>query len=622
MFSIVTNDALNYHRYPSPGKFKTLPSKPLNTQHDLALAYSPGVADACEEIIKNPAQVNELTIRRHLVAVITNGTAVLGLGDIGPLAAKPVMEGKSVLFQQFARLQSIDLEIDERDPHKLIDIIASLAPTFGGINLEDIKAPECFIVEKGLQKRLSIPVFHDDQHGTAITVAAGLLNALSIVGKSLESARFVISGAGASAIACINLLMDLGLKKENFFVADSLGIIYQGRADLADYKIPYAQKTEIRHLSQAIKNADVFLGLSRKEVLTQKMVADMAKHPIIFALANPTPEIFPHEILAVRSDALIGTGRSDYSNQINNLLCFPYIFRGALDAEANHINQSMKMACVRALAKLAQQGFSDVLGHYNGENTEFGNSYFIPKPFDPRLLTDLPLAVAEAAINSGIATRTFCIKDYKKTLIQQAYQGLPAFCTALLHPKKELPEIFYEEVSPMTLSAAQTLKRYKIAIPGFIGDPECIRKQLSSYHLLNEAKILQPMEVTSEHRCVRNFIGINPITLKGYKKEGATLFFLSEAPNDLSQVIKIITILGFIPYVVSAKPYESSIKVYSSLPEDLQEGVGYLILGQERITKPNIGPFIISQTPRWQTFSEPMTLQDLLERSVISILMD
>lgn len=398
--------ALDFHEFPVPGKIEVMPTKPLATQRDLALAYSPGVAEPCLEIQKNPAVARRYTARGNLVAVISNGTAVLGLGNIGALAGKPVMEGKGVLFKKFAGINVFDIEIDEHDPDKLVDIIASLEPTFGGINLEDIKAPECFYIEKKLRERMNIPVFHDDQHGTAIIVGAATMNGLEVVGKKIGDIRLVVNGAGASAIACTNLLRLLGVRKENITMCDSKGVIYQGRGDHMDEtKQFYAiQDNGLRTLSEAIKNADVFLGCSKAGMLTGEMVKTMAPNPLILALANPDPEITPDAAKAARADVLVCTGRSDYPNQVNNVLCFPFLFRGALDVGATAINEEMKMAAAKAIAALAKEPVpAEVVATY-GE-LSFGTEYLIPTPFDPRLIERVSSAVAKAAMDSGVATR-------------------------------------------------------------------------------------------------------------------------------------------------------------------------------------------------------------------------
>jgi len=404
--------ALDYHRISPPGKLKISATKPMLTQRDLALAYSPGVAFACEEIVKDPTLASELTARGNLVAVISNGTAVLGLGDIGPLAGKPVMEGKAVLFKKFADIDVFDIEVNEKDPQKLVEVIAALEPTFGAINLEDIKAPECFFVERALRQRLNIPVFHDDQHGTAITVAAAFVNALKVADKKIGDVRLVTSGAGAAALACLNLLLKLGLKRENVFVTDLAGVVWQGRTELMDDdKARFARATPLRTLGEVIDGADAFLGLSAGGVLKPGMVRRMARQPIVFALANPSPEITPEEAKAARPDAIIATGRSDYPNQVNNVLCFPYIFRGALDCGASKITEAMKLACVREIAALAKQDVSDeVAAAYQGKELKFGPDYLIPTPFDTRLILRIAPAVARAAEESGVATRP--IADY------------------------------------------------------------------------------------------------------------------------------------------------------------------------------------------------------------------
>ena len=395
--------ALDYHQFPTPGKVAIQATKQLINQHDLALAYSPGVAAPCEEIAKDPNAAFKYTSRGNLVAVITNGTAVLGLGDIGPLASKPVMEGKGVLFKKFAGIDVFDLEINEKNVDKLVDIIASLEPTFGGINLEDIKAPDCFYVERKLRERMKIPVFHDDQHGTAIVVGAAILNGLRVVGKDITKVKLVTSGAGAAALACLGLLIKLGMPRKNIWVTDLAGVVYEGRTELMDEdKIQFVQKTPHRHLADVIDGADVFLGLSAGGVLKPEMVKKMAAKPIILALANPSPEILPEDVKQVRNDAIMATGRTDYPNQVNNVLCFPYIFRGALDAGASTITTEMEIAAVHAIAELAQAEQSEVVAAaYAGEQLVFGPEYLIPKPFDPRLMIKIAPAVAQAAMDSG-----------------------------------------------------------------------------------------------------------------------------------------------------------------------------------------------------------------------------
>src|SRR5437879_5000033 len=399
--------SLEYHRRAPPGKISLLPTKQLLNQRDLALAYSPGVAAACDEIVRDPREASTLTSRANLVGVVTNGTAVLGLGAIGPLAAKPVMEGKAVLFKKFAGLDCFDIELNERDPDKLIDMIVALEPTFGGINLEDIKAPECFYIERKCRERMKIPVFHDDQHGTAIIVGAAILNGLRVVGKDMEKAKLVCSGAGAAALACLDLLVSMGLKPDNIWVSDIKGVVYQGRKEEMDpNKARYARKTSARTLAEIMPGADVFLGLSAGGVLKAEMVAQMAAKPLILALANPEPEILPDVAKKVRPDAVMATGRSDFPNQVNNVLCFPFIFRGALDVGATAINEPMKLAAVRAIADLAMADESEVVAAAYGEQVpKFGPEYLIPRPFDPRLIVKIAPAVARAAMDSGVATR-------------------------------------------------------------------------------------------------------------------------------------------------------------------------------------------------------------------------
>src|SRR5437867_6951614 len=415
------NNALEYHRRKPAGKISILPTKQLTNQRDLGLAYTPGVAAACEEIVRDPAQAFDMTSRANLIAVVTNGTAVLGLGAIGPLAAKPVMEGKSVLFKKFAGIDCFDIEVNERDPDKLVEIIAALEPTFGGINLEDIKAPECFLIESRLRERMKIPVFHDDQHGTAIIVGAAVLNGLRVVGKDIAKAKLVCSGAGAAALACLDLLVSLGLNADNIWVSDIKGVVYQGRKEEMDpNKARYTRKTSARTLAEIMPGADVFLGLSAGGVLKAEMVAQMADKPLILALANPEPEILPDVAKNVRPDAVIATGRSDFPNQVNNVLCFPFIFRGALDVGATAINEPMKLAAVRAIADLAMAEQSEIVAAAYGEQVlKFGPEYLIPRPFDPRLIVNIAPAVARAAMDSGVATRPIVDFDaYKNQLLQ------------------------------------------------------------------------------------------------------------------------------------------------------------------------------------------------------------
>jgi len=479
--------ALDYHRLPRPGKISVTPTKNLITQQDLALAYTPGVAVACEEIAADPARTRDYTARGNLIGVITNGTAVLGLGAIGPSAAKPVMEGKGVLFKKFAGIDVFDIEVNERDPAKLVEIIASLEPTFGGINLEDIKAPECFYVERCLRERLKIPVFHDDQHGTAIIVGAAVLNGLKVVGKRLADVKLACSGAGAAALSCLDLLVSLGLPRDNVAVADIKGVVYKGRTEEMDeYKARYAADTKARTLGEIVAGADIFLGLSAGGVLKPAMVQKMAERPLILALANPTPEIMPEEARAVRADCVIATGRSDYPNQVNNVLCFPFIFRGALDAGATTINEAMKLAATRAIAELAQQEQSDIVAMaYRDAHFSFGPDYLIPKPFDPRLIVKIAPAVAQAAADSGVATRPIGdLAAYRDQLLQFVYHsGLimkPVFDAAKQRPKRV---VYCEGEDQRVLHAVQTVVDEGLARPILIGRPEVVDARLEKLGL-------------------------------------------------------------------------------------------------------------------------------------------
>jgi len=481
--------ALDYHEFPVPGKIQIAATKQLTNQRDLALAYSPGVAAPCEEIVKDPANAFKYTARGNLVAVITNGTAVLGLGNIGPLAAKPVMEGKAVLFKKFAGIDVFDIEIDERDDlDKLVDIIASLEPTFGGINLEDIKAPDCFYVERKLRERMKIPVFHDDQHGTAIVVGAAVLNGIKVTGKDITKVKLVTSGAGAAALACLGLLLKLGIPRHNIFVTDLAGVVYEGRTELMDEdKIQFAQKTDARSLAEVIKDADIFLGLSAGGVLKQDMVKTMAAKPIILALANPNPEISPDAVHAVRDDAIVATGRTDYPNQVNNVLCFPYIFRGALDAGASTITDEMEIAAVRAIAELAQAEQSEVVAAaYVGEQLAFGPQYLIPKPFDPRLMVMIAPAVAKAAMDSGVATRP--IKDmvaYREQLQSFVYASgttmKPIYAAAKKANKKRV--VYAEGEEERVLRAIQIVVDEGLAHPTLVGRPSVIAERVEKFGL-------------------------------------------------------------------------------------------------------------------------------------------
>ena len=498
--------ALDYHRMSPPGKIKVTATKPMLTQRDLSLAYSPGVAHACEAIMADPQQASELTARGNLVAVISNGTAVLGLGNIGPLAGKPVMEGKGVLFKKFAGVDVFDIEIDEKDPAKLVDIIASLEPTFGAINLEDIKAPDCFYVERELRKRMKIPVFHDDQHGTAITVGAAVLNALKVVGKGPGQVKLVTSGAGAAALACLNLLLKLGIQRENVFVTDLAGVVYEGRTELMDEdKIQFAQKTDARTLGEVIAGADIFLGLSAGGVLKKDMVAKMAAKPIILALANPNPEITPEDVKSVRDDAIMATGRTDYPNQVNNVLCFPYIFRGALDAGASTITVEMEIAAVHAIAELAQAEQSEVVAAaYVGEKLAFGPEYLIPKPFDPRLMMKIAPAVAQAAADSGVALRP--IQDmnaYRDKLQSFVYASgtvmKPIFAAAKAASRKRVA--YAEGEEERVLRACQIVVDEGLARPTLIGRPAIIAQRIEKFGLrLKEELDYDVVNVEQDHR--------------------------------------------------------------------------------------------------------------------------
>ena len=479
--------ALNYHRYPVPGKLEISATKNMVNQRDLALAYSPGVAAACRAIVDEPMQARELTARANLVAVITNGTAVLGLGPIGAMASKPVMEGKAVLFKKFANVDVFDLELDTTDVDRFVDAVSLMEPTFGGINLEDIKAPECFEIEEKLRERMNIPVFHDDQHGTAIVVAAAIRNGLRLVGKELGDVRLVCSGAGAAALACLNLLVFMGLKKDNITVCDIDGVIHAGRADNIDkYQLVYARKTDARKLDDVIGDADVFLGLSAPNVLTGAQVARMAPNPFILALANPDPEISPEEVAKVRDDAVIATGRSDFPNQVNNVLCFPFLFRGALDVGATEINAEMQAACVEAIADIATKEASDVVSAaYGGQPFRFGHDYLIPKPFDPRLMTEIPPRVAQAAMDSGVCTRPIDDFDaYHRKLREFVFRsGLvmkPVFEQAQANLQKV---VLAEGESLRILNAVQILVDDEICRPLLLGRKGTIEERISELGL-------------------------------------------------------------------------------------------------------------------------------------------
>lgn len=482
--------ALDYHEFPTPGKLSVTATKQITNQRDLALAYSPGVAAACEEIAADPINAFRYTARGNLVAVVTNGTAVLGLGAIGPLAAKPVMEGKAVLFKKFAGIDVFDIELDAREPDHLVEVIAALEPTFGGINLEDIKAPECFEVERKLRARMKIPVFHDDQHGTAIIVGAAVINGLHVVGKRIEEVKLVVSGAGAAALACVDLLVDLGLPLRNIWLTDLAGVVYEGRTELMDAeKERFAQPTPSRTLAQVIDGADIFLGLSAGNVLKPQMLACMNTRPLIFALANPVPEILPEIAKAARSDAILATGRSDYPNQVNNVLCFPYVFRGALDVGATTITRTMEIATVRAIADLARQEQSDIVASaYNADELSFGPDYLIPKPFDPRLITRIAPAVARAAMEAGVATRPIEDFDaYVQRLQQFVYHSgtfmKPVFAAARKIPPERSRIIFAEGEEERVLRAAQVVVDEGIARPILVGRAAVIENRLKRYGL-------------------------------------------------------------------------------------------------------------------------------------------
>ena len=480
--------ALEYHEHPVPGKIAVTATKQLVNQHELSLAYSPGVAAPCEEIVKDPAAAFRYTARGNLIGVITNGTAVLGLGDIGPLAGKPVMEGKAVLFKKFSGIDVFDIEIDEKDPDKLVEIIAALEPTFGGINLEDIKAPECFIVERKLRERMKIPVFHDDQHGTAIVVGAAVVNGLKVVGKQIDQVKLVVSGAGAAALACTGLLVKLGVPLKNVWVTDIHGLVYEGRTELMDPdKAVYAQATDKRTLGEVIDGAVIFLGLSAGGVLKADMVARMAPRPLVLALANPNPEILPEDVKAVRNDALIATGRTDYPNQVNNVLCFPYIFRGALDCGATTITKEMEIAAVHAIADLAQAEQSEVVARaYAGHTLSFGPEYLIPKPFDPRLMMKIAPAVAEAAATSGVAQRPIAdLDDYRDRLQTFVYASgttmKPIIDAARSATRKRVA--YAEGEEERVLRAAQIVVDEGIARPTLIGRPAIIAQRIEKFGL-------------------------------------------------------------------------------------------------------------------------------------------
>ncbi len=527
--------ALEYHRLPRPGKIKVAATKPMVTQRDLALAYSPGVAYACEAIVEDANAASEMTARGNLVAVITNGTAVLGLGDIGPLAGKPVMEGKGVLFQKFAGIDVFDIEINERDPDKLVDIIASLEPTFGGINLEDIKAPECFIVERKLRERMKIPVFHDDQHGTAIIVGAAVVNALEVVGKKIGDVKLATTGVGAAGIACLDMLVALGLKPENILAFDREGVLYTGRDQMDPDKQRYARDTDKRTLAEIVAGADVFLGLSAGGILKPEMVATMADKPVIFALANPNPEISPEDAKRVRPDCIIGTGRSDYPNQVNNALCFPYIFRGALDVGATGINVAMKIACVRAIAELARMEAGDLASAYGGDIPTFGPEYLIPRPFDPRLLVMLAPAVAQAAMDSGVATRPIVdMEAYKEKLGQFIYRTGLLMKPVYERARADRKRVVYAEGEEETvLRAVQTVIDERLAFPILIGRPSVIETRIQrlglrmregvDYEITNIDDDPRFNEYWQQYHALTERRGVTPAAAKNLMRSRPTL---------------------------------------------------------------------------------------------------
>ena len=529
--------ALEYHESPRPGKISVVPTKGLTNQRDLALAYSPGVAYACKAIEADPALAAKYTSRANLVGVVTNGSAVLGLGNIGPLAGKPVMEGKACLFKKFAGIDVFDIELAETDPDKLVDIIAALEPTLGGINLEDIKAPECFYIEKKLKEKLKIPVFHDDQHGTAIIVGAAIINGLKVVGKNLRDVRVVCSGAGAAAIACLNLLITLGIKKENIIVCDSKGVISTSRAGTLDEnKAIYAIDTPFVTIDEAMRNADIFLGLSGPDTIKKEWIAEMADKPLVLALGNPIPEIMPEEIKSVRPDAVIATGRSDYPNQVNNVLCFPFIFRGALDVGATKITEEMKLACVYAIAELAQAERSDVVASaYEGQELSFGPEYIIPTPFDPRLITLIAPAVAQAAMNSGVATLP--IQDmaaYRDKISNLVYQTGFVMKPVFEAAKADLKRVIYAEgEDERVLQAVQAVSDEKLCIPILIGRPDVIKSRIERAGLRIKAgehfEVVNPenderfKETWSDYYQIMRRKGVSPEDAKTAVRTSTTL---------------------------------------------------------------------------------------------------
>jgi malate dehydrogenase (oxaloacetate-decarboxylating)(NADP+) len=566
--------ALDYHRLPRPGKVEIQPTKPLGNQHDLALAYTPGVAAACEAIAADPVQAGELTARQNLVAVVSNGTAVLGLGNIGPLAAKPVMEGKAVLFKKFAGIDVFDIEMAAHDVAHVVEVVAALEPTFGGINLEDIKAPECFEIEAKLKHRMKIPVFHDDQHGTAIIVAAAVRNALDLAAKRIDAVKIVTSGAGAAALACINLLVSLGAKRENIWLSDIEGVVYRGRPQLMDaWKSAYAQETDLRTLAEIIAGADIFLGLSAGGVLKPDMVRRMAEQPLIMALANPIPEIMPEVALATRPDAMICTGRSDYANQVNNVLCFPYIFRGALDVGATTIDEEMNRAAVEAIAALAREAPSDVAARaYGGEARTFGPGSLIPNPFDPRLILRIAPAVARAAMAAGVATRPIADFDaYQERLNRFVFRSgfimKPVFTQAHSDPKRV---VYAEGEDERILRAAQVVIEERLAKPILVGRPAVVETRLARFGLSirpdRDFELINPEDDPRYRSYVQSYVeaagrrGITPDAARTLVRTNATVIAaLALCRGEADAMIcglegRYMRHLGYIRDIIGAAP--------------------------------------------------------------------
>ena len=540
--------ALHYHQFPTPGKISVRPTKALSNQYDLSLAYSPGVAFACEAIVEDPDAAALYTSRANLVGVVTNGTAVLGLGNIGPLAGKPVMEGKGCLFKKFAGIDVFDIELAENDPDKLIEMIAALEPTLGGINLEDIKAPECFYIESRLKERMSIPVFHDDQHGTAIISAAAMLNALKVTGKSISEVKVVCSGAGAAAISCLNLWCELGIRRENIVICDSRGVIYVGRdANMEPTKAKYARETSARSLGDAIEGADIFLGLSAAGVLKAEMVAKMARQPIVFALSNPTPEIMPELAREVRPDVIIATGRSDYSNQVNNVLCFPFIFRGALDVGATSITEEMKMACVRAIAAMAHEAVtSEVAAAYPGQELSFGPDYLIPKPFDPRLILVIPPAVAKAAMDSGVARRPIADMDAYREKLKGFVYRTGVSMRSVFHAAREgkpTRVVYTDGEEERVLRAIDIVLEERLTFPILIGRPEVIEARLRKIgSRLEIGKHFEVVDPNSDERYRECWSGYHQIM----KRRGVTADIAkSSLRNDSTVIGAMLLKLGY-----------------------------------------------------------------------------